>query len=115
MKSSNSGEARNIKDRQPFCWQEKKALETIRQSFEGDTASALATYLALTEIASDSKSETFQASANYIAGKAGLSGKTVERRIPSLEECGLIAIKRSKIPGKKARETNTYTLLKLRT
>jgi DNA-binding MarR family transcriptional regulator len=115
MKNSNKGEARNIKDRQPFCWQEKKALEKIRRLFENDTASALLTYLALTEIASDAKAETFQASASHIASKAGLARKTVIRRVGPLEERGLIAVKRTKLPGRKASASNTYTLLKVGT
>jgi len=115
MKSSNKSEPRNIKDRQPFCWQEKKALEKIRQLFENDTASALSTYVALTEIASDAKSDTFPASASHIASKAGLARKTVIRRVGPLEEYGLISIKRTKLPGSKASASNIYTLLKVGT
>ena len=92
MKRNNSSEPRNIKDGQPFCWQEKEALRMIRQSFESDTSSALLTYVALTEIASDEKSETFQASASYIGDKAKLSRRTITRLIKPLEKLKLIAI-----------------------
>jgi hypothetical protein len=113
MKRNNSREARNITDHQPFCWQEKKALDKIRRSFDGEISSALLTYVALTEIASDLKAETFPASASYIASKAGLTRKTVMRRVEPLEKCGLIAVKRTKIPGSKQNATNQYTLLKV--
>jgi hypothetical protein len=111
MTRNSSSEARNIKDGQPFCWQEKGALRLIRQSFEGDTSSALLTYVALTEIASDQKSETFQASASYIASKAKLTSRTVTKFIEPLEKLKLIAVKRTKVPGTKAMASNTYTLL----
>lgn len=113
MKRNSSSEARNIKDGQPFCWQEKEALRMIRQSFEGDTPSALLTYVALTEIASDLKSETFQASASYIASKVKLTSRTVTKFIEPLEKLKLIAVRRTKVPGTKAMASNTYTLLKV--
>jgi len=107
----NSTQPRNIKDGSPFCWQKKKALRLIRKSFEGDTTSALAVYVALTEIASDAKAETFPASAGYIANKAGVSRRTAIRFIKPFEHCGLIAVTRatqgtSHLP-------NTYTLLRV--
>ncbi len=113
MKRNSSSEARNIKDGQPFCWQEKEALRMIRQSFEGDTPSALLTYVALTEMASDLKSETFQASASYIASKVKLTSRTVTKFIEPLEKLKLIAVRRTKVPGTKAMASNTYTLLKV--
>ncbi len=114
MKSSNKGEARNIKDRQPFCWQEKKALEKIRRLFEKDTGSTLLTYLALSEIASDAKAETFPASAGHIAAKAVLARRTIIRRIAALEEHGFITVKRTKLIGSQAAAANIYTLLKVK-
>jgi hypothetical protein len=110
MKPNNSSEGRNIKDC-AFCWQEKAALDKIRQS--GDSASALLVYLVLTEIASDHGAETFQAALSFIAGKAMLSRRTVSKLIEPLELFGLIAVKRSKVPGSKLNAPHTYTLLKV--
>lgn len=102
--------SRNIQTAGPFCWQEKTALRKIREACGnvGDGASTLATYLALTEIASDKQSDAFQTTQEYIAGKACLSLATVKRRLKLLSELGLIEIT---VP--KLRAPGTYRLLQI--
>jgi hypothetical protein len=78
----------------PFCWQHKAALRLIRESFDADKAvsSALAVYLALTEIASDQESETFTTTHAWIALMSGLSPRTVQDRLNRLSEIGLLEV-----------------------
>ncbi len=73
--------SRSIND--PFCWQNKKVLTHITETFaESDrAASARSVYLALSEVASDEQSDTFQVSKALIAHKAGVSIKTVQRSL----------------------------------
>jgi hypothetical protein len=101
---------RDIKTAGAFCWQEKTALRKIREACGnvGDGASTLATYTALTEIASDKQSDNFQSTQEYIAGKACLSLATVKRRLKLLSELGLIEIT---VP--KLRAPGIYRLLQI--
>jgi hypothetical protein len=75
----------------PFCWQEKAVLRQIRQECPkyGPT---LAIYHALTEVASDKQSDTFQTTHEWISNLAGFSTRTVIRRLPELVRLGLIQI-----------------------
>lgn len=75
----------------PFCWQGKNALRLICQQCD-EVSSALATYLALTWISSDSNSDTFTAAHGYIASRAGLSVRTVQARLADLQRIGLITV-----------------------
>jgi hypothetical protein len=96
----------------PFCWQSKAARRLIRQKLPtSKISSALGVYDALTEISSDNQSDTFDAAQNYIGLYAGVSGKTVQRISPDLEQLGLVAIKSNYIGGRNAE--CTYTLLPL--
>jgi hypothetical protein len=88
--------------RQPFCWQEKHVLRTIRDVFEnepGPTSSAIAIYTALTELASDYKSITFDTSQATIAQRAGLSVRTVRTVLSVFKKLGFVAIKRNQVDG----------------
>jgi hypothetical protein len=78
----------------PFCWQHKAARRKIRDAFDRDKTvhSALGTYDALTEIASDEESEIFETTHAWIALLSGFSQRTVGKRLPELEEIGLIEI-----------------------
>ena len=78
----------------PFCWQHKPALRLIREAFDADktVASALAVYLALTEIASDEESEVFTTTHAWIAQKCGVSPRTVQDRLNGLVEISLVEI-----------------------
>jgi len=75
-----------------FCWQPKAALRRIREALDAENAvaSGLLVYLALTEIASDKQSPTFQTTHGYIAGRIGLSQRTVQQRIHDLKEIGVL-------------------------
>lgn len=92
----------------PFCWQHKAALRKIRESFDAEkvVASALAVYLALTEIASDEKSETFTTTHAWISQKSGVSPRTVQDRLNGLAEIGIVSIS---TPALKS--PSTYRLL----
>ena len=98
--------------KQPFCWQEKHVLRTIREMFEqtGNAGSALLVYHALTEIASDKQSDVFVTTCACIGQRAGLSARTVNRIIPVFERLGIIGIKRNKING--VNGPSTYTVVR---
>jgi DNA-binding IscR family transcriptional regulator len=111
--SQNEKQPRNIKTA-PFAWQHKKALRMIRDNFEdghGHSAFALATYLALTELASDAQSETFTAPISKIAQRAGASYRTTQNILNQLESLNLIAVERSTVPGTKLKAPSQYTLI----
>jgi hypothetical protein len=74
----------------PWCWQRKQILRIIREKFTDDVTSALATYLALTEIASDEQSDQFRTTQLYISGKSGLSPRTTGKHLKVFVELGLI-------------------------
>jgi hypothetical protein len=87
-----SNTLRSAKDG-PFCWQSKTALRRIREAFGGTNriTSALATYNALTENASNLQSESFKAAAEYIGMLAGLHRNTVSELLNEFVELGLIS------------------------
>ena len=90
-----AGRPRPTKAR-PWCWQEKAARRLIRDSADGfpqqvSGAAVLGVYDALTEIASDEQAERFTAAQAWIALKAGLTRKTIQRVLPILRDLGLIA------------------------
>lgn len=77
--------------RAPFCWQDLQALALIRDHFEGrQVTTAIAVYVAMTEIANEQRDDTFTASRAYIAEKAGSSVRTVDDYADGLIECGLL-------------------------
>jgi hypothetical protein len=106
--------ARNIKE-SPFCWQSKRVLRFIRDSFDesNNVASALAVYVSLTENASDHQSETFDSRIRDIAARAGVSYRTANDVLHRFETLGIIAIRRNAIGNTKQRAPSTYTLLAL--
>ncbi len=89
---------RSTKD-SPFCWQSKIALKLITETLEesGHATSARSVYLALTELASDAQSDTFQVRKALIAHRSSVSVSTVSRLLPKLEELGLIKIERASV------------------
>jgi hypothetical protein len=99
--------ARQIKAA-PWCWQHKPALRLIRDAFDREktVSSALGTYSALTEIASDGEKEVFQTTHAHIALKSGLSARTVQNRLAGLSEIGLV-----KISTPALKSPSTYWLL----
>jgi hypothetical protein len=97
----------------PFCWQSKTALTMIRNAINnegGNTAYAIAVYVAVTELASDEQSETFSRYIANIARRAGVSYRTAAIYLKRLESCGLIGIERRFVEGSKERLSNVYTL-----
>jgi hypothetical protein len=91
-----------------WCWQDKAVLRRIREAFDADSAvcTALAVYLALTEIASDSKADLFKTTHGHIARLSGVSVSTVKNRLRTLAEIGLVDIKTPDL-----RAPSTYKLL----
>ncbi|MHC1763590.1 MAG: hypothetical protein AB9869_04680 [Verrucomicrobiia bacterium] len=91
-----------------WCWQDKASLRRIRDAFDrtNDVCSALAVYLALTEISSDSNAPEFQTTHAWIARMAGVSVSTVQRRIKVLVDIGLLEVKTPDL-----RAPSTYKLL----
>jgi hypothetical protein len=96
---------RNIDKAGPWCWLEKQALRNIRDSFEGNTSSAIAVYVALAEIASDGGKETFETTHKWISHLSGVGVRTVGDRVRELAELGLVTIKTPPLRG-----PATYTL-----
>ena len=92
---------------------EKQKLDMIGDVFEncgGSAAAARSIYLALTEIASDWHSNTFDASQSEIAHRARLSVSTVKRVLPTFRELGLIVIKRNFVNN--IEQPSTYTVIR---
>jgi hypothetical protein len=83
-------------------------LRRIREALDAENAvmSGLLVYTALTEIASDKQSRIFQTTHGFIAGRCGMSQRTVQQRIKDLVEIGLL-----KCDVPKLRAPATYTLL----
>ena len=76
----------------PFCWQAKESLRGIRDRFDAshNVASAIAVYVALSEIASNKSCESFEATQGEVAQKSGLSPNTVRKVITGLKVAGLL-------------------------
>jgi hypothetical protein len=92
----------------PYCWQSKLALKKIRECFDSahTVQSAIAVYIALTEIASDSASSEFTTTHAWIAQRSGASVRTVTSRLRDLVEIGLVKIE---TPALKA--PSNYTVM----
>ena len=76
----------------PYCWQNKEALRKIRDAFDstGNVGSAIAVYCALTEIASDRESETFDGGTGFLSYKSGIGTTTVKKVLKGLREIKVI-------------------------
>jgi DNA-binding IclR family transcriptional regulator len=86
-------------------------LRTIRDVFEnqpGQASSAIALYVALTEIGSDHQSDTFTTSQTTIAQRAGLSVRTVRTILPVFVKLGLLSIQHNQVDG--LQRQSTYSL-----
>jgi hypothetical protein len=61
MHATDEIKPRQIKADKPFCWQSKSAMKTIADIFDAtrNTASARSVYVALSEIESDERGESF--------------------------------------------------------
>jgi hypothetical protein len=111
--SANNGEENTPRERSrtpepPYCWQSKAARRIIREKMNGheSISSLLSLFAAMTEEASNKRSEIFTAGQPYLGELAGLSAKSVQRLEPLLEEFGVVQITRPKLRGH-----HTYQLL----
>ena len=99
---------------EPFCWLEKPKLRNIGDAFAegkiGSLAAARSVYLALSEIASDRQSDTFIAATLYIAQRAGVTSKTVQRVTKVLRRLGFLRMQGRSANGLKL--ANEYTLIR---
>lgn len=103
----------------PFCWQSVHALAHLRSNWSPEASAGLQAgllvYYALTEIANEQRSRAevgvdssgFTAARRYVAARAGVSDRSVDRATVELERLGLLSIERNGI----RRKPNRYTLL----
>ncbi len=83
--------------------------DVFTENFRGASA-ARSIYVALSQIASDQQSDTFDASQSVIAHRAGLSVATVKRVLPIFRDLGLVVIKRNYVNN--IEQSSTYTLVR---
>jgi DNA-binding IscR family transcriptional regulator len=107
---ANKYNAKGKPRREPFCWQEKATLRMITDVYSASGATARSVYVAMTEIASDRKSDVYDASHPEIAHRAGTSVSSVQRVLPTLVKLGCIKIRRNSINGIQIR--STYTIIR---
>lgn len=93
-----------------FCWQPKTSLHRIRESLdsENSVASALLVYVALTEVASDKRTNTFQTTHAFLGMRCGLAQRTVQARVKDLVSIGLLHVAHNVEGG---RGPSTYRLI----
>ena len=100
--------------REPFCWLEKRKLRKIAEVFAegrlGSLVAARSVILALSEIASDKQSDTFAAATLYIAHRAGVTPKTVQRTIKTFKRLRFLHVQPRSENGLKV--ANEYTLIR---
>ena len=85
-------------------------LRTIRDVLGDKGKVGLLTYVALTEIASDHKSDTFKVSHSEIALRGRISPASVKRILPIFQKMGLIRVQPNYING--IQTASTYTLVR---
>jgi hypothetical protein len=80
-------EPRSIDDG-PWCWQNKAARRRIRDALDAtnNVASALATYGALTEIASDEQANPFTTTHAWISRMSGASRRAAQSRAEQINQ-----------------------------
>lgn len=95
--------ARQIR-RQPFCWQEKRILRFLKQSYRGlERAKMLMLYTVLTWIDSDFNGKPIRWYTKTIATYSGLDRHWVSKGLKKLQELKIIKIRlpaRDKVTGK---------------
>ena len=82
----------------------------IADAYPNGAANARSVYVALTEIASDRASDTFDSSHPEIANRAGMSVSSVRRILPTLEKLGKVKVRPNAINGIQVR--STYTIIR---
>ena len=100
--------------REPWCWLEKKKLRILADVFgegrQGSVMAARSVMLALSEIASDRQCDTFTAATSYIAQRAGVTRKTVDRMIKTFKRLGFVMVRDRSMKGLKI--ASEYTLIR---
>ena len=99
------------REESPFCWQSKAALTRINEQGLTRAAYGKAVYLALTWLASDAESPTFEAYVAVVADRAKLGMTTTRTYLRELERIGVLQTQHRQIPGRKAHEASVFTLL----
>ena len=95
----------------PFAWQHRRALDIIAIAFDGQQrVTALGLYLTITWMASEQRTDSFQAFVRQIADRAGIGLSTARRYLSQFEELGLITVERSMIAGL-INDRNQYILV----
>lgn len=99
----------------PFCWQHTAALARLRAHYSGERlerrATALAIYMALTELASQQRTPNrAEAFIGAIADLAGVSETTVRRYLRDFSALGMVAVTRRRV-GARLNLANIYHLL----
>ena len=99
---------------EPFCWLEKGKLRKIAEVFAegrvGSLVAARSVMLALSEIASDKQCDTFVVALSYIAQRAGVTSKTVQRMTKTFKQLGFVKIRPRSENGLKV--SSDYTLVR---
>lgn len=111
--STREGRALRDSRRAPFCWQDVRALDLIRDHFDGrERMAALAVYVAMTECANEQRSDTFTAARARIADKAGTTDRTVDKYAEEFcaPELALLKVERRRTEASHSM-TNVWTLL----
>lgn len=100
----------------PFCWQSIFVLRHIRDVAEGServsVSATLATYLALTEAASNARSSTVPISIGEVGRLAGLGRSTTTKALSILGDAGFLIATCNYIGTGGLKASNSYTLLR---
>jgi DNA-binding transcriptional ArsR family regulator len=93
-----------------WCWENKAARRLIRDAFDAtnNVTTALATYSALCEIASDKGRETFTTTHAWIQRLSGVSPSTIKKHLAAFADLKLVYISTPAL-----RVPSTYMLLSL--
>lgn len=105
------GVLRNIKQSRRWGWYDKDIIDFLRENFSGQRlTTALATYLSLTELASNNGSDEFTAYYSQIAKLAGKSVSTVKSYCSQFIKLGILA-KENRKADEKTNLSNKWSLL----
>lgn len=105
------GVLRNIKQSRRWGWYDKDITDSLRANFSGQRlTTALATYLSLTELASNNGSDEFTAYYSQIAKLAGKSVSTVKSYCSQFIKLCILEKKNRKVDNK-TNLSNKWSLL----
>jgi len=90
--------ARDIKKTQAWCWQDKQVMRLIRENYKSKRlTTSVAIYQSLTELASNTGSDSFNAYLSQIARLAGKSTSTIKKYTKELVGLGVLKIENRKL------------------